>query len=63
MICAFILEKYIKFFWMPISLDLRLFQLVHFQYFRNHTAEHPTPTVFLLFAVVESQSIHDLGGF
>ena len=59
MICAFILEKYIKFFGMPIFIGSEAFQMVHFQYFHNDTAEPPTPAISLLFATVEPQSIHD----
>ena len=32
--------------------------MVHFQYLHNDT-EPPTPAISLLFATVESQSIHD----
>ena len=32
--------------------------MAHFQYLHNDT-EPPTPTISLLFATVESQSIHD----
>ena len=59
MICAFILEKYIKFFGMPIFIGSEAFQMVHFQYFHNDTAEPPTPAISLLFATIESPSIHD----
>ena len=33
--------------------------MVHFQYFHNDTAEPSTPAIPLLFAIVESLSIHD----
>ena len=33
--------------------------MIHFQYFHNDTAEPPYPAISLLFATVESQSIHD----
>ena len=44
---------------MPIFIGSEAFQMVHFQYFHNDTAEPPTPAISLLFATVESQSIHD----
>ena len=59
MICAFILEKYIKFFGMPIFIGSEAFQMVHFQYFHNDTAEPPTPAISQFFGTVELQSIHD----
>ena len=59
MISAFILEKYIKVFGMPVFIGSEVFQMVHFQYFHNDTAEPPTPAISLLFATVEPQSIHD----
>ena len=59
MICDFILEKYIKFFGKPIFIGSEAFQMVHFQYFHNDTAEPPTPAITLLFVIVESQFIYD----
>ena len=81
------LKNILSFLECQYSLDLRLFQMVHFQYFHNDTAEFPypcylsalchsritvtsnifimiqlsspNPAISLLFATVESQSIHD----
>ena len=53
------LKNILSFLECQYSLDLRLFQVVHFQYFHNDTAEPPTPTISLLFTTVESESIHD----
>ena len=57
--CAFILEKYIKVFGMPVFIGSEVFQMIHFQYFHNDTAEPPTSAISQLFGTVESQSIHD----
>ena len=59
MICASILEKYIKFFEIQYSLDRKLFQMVRFQYLHNDTAEPSAAAISLLFATVESHSIYD----
>ena len=53
------LKNILSFLECQYSLSLRLFQIVHFQYFHNDTAEPPTPAISLLFATVEPQSIHD----